>query len=105
MRSLIPSLIGIVFVIYTPEYVKCGPRTELRSELPNAQIVVGTGPDIPDGMPTAPRYVVWGLVGLEGVNYDELRALVCDTLDRLGVRFDADAVADTLEMVVVFGGV
>src|ERR1700728_5152825 len=39
IRSLIPSRIGKVFVIYMSEYVKCGPRTELRSELPNWQIV------------------------------------------------------------------
>src|SRR5271156_6177094 len=39
MRSLIPSRIGKVLVMYMSEYVKCGPRTEFRPELPNWQIV------------------------------------------------------------------
>ena len=39
MRSLIPSRIGNTFVMYISEYVKCGPRTELRPELPNWQLV------------------------------------------------------------------
>src|SRR5580700_3232261 len=38
MRSLTPSRIGKVFAMYMSEYVKCGPRTELRPELPNWQI-------------------------------------------------------------------
>src|SRR5208282_67069 len=38
-RSLIPSRIGNDLMMYISEYVKCGPRTELRPELPNWQMV------------------------------------------------------------------
>ncbi|SPE27394.1 hypothetical protein SBA5_590075 [Candidatus Sulfotelmatomonas gaucii] len=33
IRSLTPSRIGKVYVMYMSEYVKWGPRTELRREL------------------------------------------------------------------------
>jgi len=75
----------------------------LRPELgEGAELVVGRGPDITVELPAPPRYIVTAAAAAPGIDGETMRKRLEDALTRLGVRFDNSAIAETLELTVVF---
>lgn len=67
-----------------------------------AELSVGHGPNITIELPAPPRYIVTAAAGAPGVSKETMRARLEDALRASGVRFDQSAMAETLELTVIF---
>lgn len=75
----------------------------LRSGLGDgAQLLVGAGPQVSADSPRPPRYIATALLGAPDVDREVMRNRLEDALSREGIRFDQSAIAETLELTVVF---